>query len=614
MIRYVNRGLQIVVDLSMLSLAYWLAFFFRFEFHPEFEFIKLLFFTWPYVILFEYLTLALFGVPRFAWRYVGIKEMKVILIAMAASSAVLVGLRLGMVHVGGYAKFVTIPLGVLAMNFIMAFLGIAGARVIRRILAERDERLLASRRSMTAYAKTLLIGAGRAGVLVAKEVSQNPHLGLHVAGFVDDDREKQGTVIAGVKVLGPTASLRDIAAQTGATEAIITIAAASGTAIRTIVEQCEKARLPVKIIPGIYEIIGGKVNLSRIREVGIEDLLGRSPVELDEDAIAAYLTGKRVLVTGAGGSIGSEACRQIARFAPEKLVLVEQAENALYEIHKELAPDYPFIVPAIADVTDAERMDELFSSYAPQVVFHAAAHKHVPMMEWNPGEAVKNNVFGTRTVVDTADRHGVSEFVMISTDKAVNPTSIMGATKRVAELYVQGMGAKSKTKFVAVRFCNVLGSAGSVIPLFKEQIAKGGPVTVTHPEMQRYFMTIPEACRLVMQAATMGNSGDIFVLDMGKPVFIKDLARDLIKLSGFSEDEIPIEYTGLRPGEKLFEELSVTGEDMTKTRHPKIFIGRIATVPEAVLEEQFARMRTCAVCRDNAAIRACLKTLVPEME
>jgi FlaA1/EpsC-like NDP-sugar epimerase len=440
-------------------------------------------------------------------------------------------------------------------------------------------------------------------------------MGIEVVGFVDDDAMKVGTVIQGHKVLGDSASIARIAKERSAEQAIITIASAAGSTIRKIVEVCEKAGLPVKIIPGIYEILQGKVGISRIREVTIEDLLGREAVELDLEAIGRFLRGKRVLVTGAGGSIGSELCRQVARFDPEQIILLEQAENPLFEIDGEMRRERPNLdaVPVIADVCDSNRVDTVFSRFRPQVVFHAAAHKHVPMMEWNPGEALKNNIFGTRKVADAADRFGAEAVVMISTDKAVNPTSVMGASKRVAEVYVQALARRSKTKFVAVRFGNVLGSAGSVIPTFKEQIRRGGPITVTHPEMKRYFMTIPEACQLVMEAATMGQGGEIFVLDMGEPVRIADLARDLIRLSGLTEEEIPIVFTGVRPGEKLFEELSTNGENMSRTRHPKIFIGRIAEYPYAKVTENLAVIAGVTNAATRAEAVAALRTCVPEM-
>ncbi len=615
MSRLFVQSARMFVDLAVLSAAYWLAFLLRFEFALAFIYVKLLFFTWPYVIVFQYLVLALFRIPSFSWRYVGVREAQRIFLALGVAVAVLVTIRLTMVYVGGYAKYVLIPLGVLLMDFAFAFLGVAGVRMVRRMLAERQERGRGRPAAAAPAKRTLLIGAGRAGVLVAREVAQNPHVGIEVVGFVDDDPLKVGTVIQGHKVLGGTADLPALAVAREAEQVVISIAAASGAAIRRIVAACEAIDLPVRIIPGIYEILDGQVSLSRIREVQIEDLLGREAVELDIDLIGSFLADKRVLVTGAGGSIGSELCRQACRFGPARLILLEQAENPLFDIHGELIRGRFSceIVPVIADICDSRRVEQVFAEHRPEVVFHAAAHKHVPMMEWNPGEALKNNVFGTRKVADAADRHGAAAFVMISTDKAVNPTSVMGATKRVAELYIQALGRRSATKFVAVRFGNVLGSAGSVIPVFKEQIRTGGPVTVTHPEMRRYFMTIPEACQLVMQSAAMGTGGEIFVLDMGEPVRIVDLARDLIRLSGFAVDEIPIEFTGVRPGEKLFEELATTGENMDKTRHPKIFIGRFEAHPIDDVERGLEKLAPATDSGSREVVKAALAGMVPEL-
>ena len=609
------RGTQFIVDLAVLSAAWWLAFLLRFERALGVEVLKLAFFTWPYVLLLQYVALVLFEVPRFSWRYVGMREAQRIVAALAAATGVLVIMRLTLIEVGGYTKFVIIPLGVAAIDCVVAVMGIAGVRVFRRFIAEREERRRGGAIQTNAR-RTLLIGAGRAGVMVAKEVMQNPQVGINVVGFVDDDPAKIGTIIQGQRVLGDTASLTKIVTEKNVEQAIITIASSSGASIRHIVKTCEDIGVPVRIIPGIYEILEGSVNLTRIREVTIEDLLGREAVELDLVAIREFLMGKRVLVTGAGGSIGSELCRQIALFGLAKLVLLEQAENALFYIHGELSKEHPGLplVPCIADICDTNRIDNVFANEQPQVVFHAAAHKHVPMMEWNPGEAIKNNVFGTRKVADAADRHGVETFVMISTDKAVNPTSIMGASKRVAEIYVQALSQRSKTRFLAVRFGNVLGSAGSVIPIFREQIRKGGPVTVTHPEMRRYFMTIPEACQLVMQAATLGHGGEIFVLDMGQPVKIVDLARDLIHLSGFSEEEIRIEFSGVRPGEKLYEELSTCSETMVKTRHPKIFIGNIDAYPLESIEASLKLLKETTDAKNPTAVREVFHKIVPEMQ
>ncbi len=615
MSRVVLRGFQHVIDLLVLSAAYWAAFALRFEFSFTLETYKLLLFTWPYVLLLKFGILLAFGVPNLAWRYIGLRELARIVMALGVATAGLVALRIIGPVLGGYFKFITIPFGVSGIDLALAVLGVSGVRVSRRVLAERQERRSRACDG-TEKRRSLLIGAGRAGVMVAKEVEQNPQMGIEVVGFVDDDPLKVGSVIQGHKVLGDSASIARIAAERGAQQAIITIASASGATIRKIVAGCEKAGLPVRIIPGIYEILQGKVGITRIREVTIEDLLGREAVELDLEAIGRFLCGKRVLVTGAGGSIGSELCRQVARFDPDQLILLEQAENPLFEIDSELRREHPNIdaAPVIADICDSHRVDLVFSRFRPQVVFHAAAHKHVPMMEWNPGEALKNNVFGTKKVADAADRFGTEAFVMISTDKAVNPTSIMGASKRVAEIYVQALARRSKTKYVAVRFGNVLGSAGSVIPTFKEQIRRGGPVTVTHQEMKRYFMTIPEACQLVMEAATMGLGGEIFVLDMGEPVRIADLARDLIRLSGLAPDrDIPIRIIGRRAGEKLQEELLTESEAAGARKLGPFYMAQCLPIALPTLLAHVAQLRVAAERGQDHQVVEALQRLVPTL-
>jgi FlaA1/EpsC-like NDP-sugar epimerase len=575
-LRLLNRSLQIAFDIAVLSLAYWLAFLFRFEFAIPSVWMRVLLTTWPYVVLLQYAALAAFGVPRMSWRYISIGDVGRIFFAVVAATAVLAAVRMIGPYVSQGLAILVIPLGVLATNFVVAFLGLAGLRALRRLQGEASDL----RRQATGEkrARVLLVGAGQAGVLVAREISRRPDLGLRAVGFLDDDPVKIGTMIGGLPVLGDTKKVAAIAERKHIDRVLITIANAPGDKIRRITKLCLDARLDTKIIPGIYEIVGEKVNLSRIREVAIEDLLGREPVQLDEDVVGTSIRSRVVLVTGAGGSIGSELCRQVCRFGPARLVLVERFENALFEIHRELTAEFPAVPidPRVADVCDVPRMEQLFEQSKPELVFHAAAHKHVPMMEWNPSEAVKNNVGGTRSLADLSDRFGVQRFVLVSTDKAVNPTSVMGATKRVAEIYLQALSLRSATRFVTVRFGNVLGSAGSVIPIFRQQIARGGPVTVTHPEMRRYFMTIPEASQLVMQAGAMGEGGEIFILDMGEPVKIVDLARDLITLSGLRPDEdIEIRFSGVRPGEKLFEELATDAEHADKTKHPKVFIGRI---------------------------------------
>jgi FlaA1/EpsC-like NDP-sugar epimerase len=608
--RFFNRGLTVVLDAAVLSIAYWMAWLFRLELSVE-AYLDVILVTWPYVIALQYASLAAFGVPRMSWRYVSMRDAARVLFAGAASTAVLVAARLALPGLG--TKLVIIPLGVLAMNFALAFLGLVGVRALRRLQGEAQQRR--QREAGTERTRVLLIGAGEAGVLVAREIANRPDLGLHAVGFLDDDPRKVGASIGGLPVLGRTADVGEIAERKRVDRALLTIANAAGGQIRRITELCRDAELETKIIPGLYEIVGDKVNLSRIREVAIEDLLGREPVRLDEEVVGASIRSRVVLVTGAGGSIGSELCRQVARFGPERLVLVERFENALFEIHRELTAAFPHVPidPRIADVCDARRMEQVFEACKPELVFHAAAHKHVPMMEWNCGEAVKNNVGGTRVVGELADRFGVQRFVLISTDKAVNPTSVMGATKRVAEIYIQALSQRSSTRFVTVRFGNVLGSAGSVIPIFQEQIARGGPVRVTHPDMRRYFMTIPEASQLVMQAGAMGQGGEIFILDMGEPVRIVDLARDLITLSGLRPGEdIAIELTGVRPGEKLFEELSTDAEHADKTKHPKVFIGRIKPHAWEATEAGVLALLAAAEAGVVELVRTALGQIVPE--
>ena len=615
--RIFNRTAQLFIDATALALAYVLAFVVRFEGDIPPVMLRTMAWTLPYVVALFYGSIVIFDVHRLAWRYIGLRDMRRMALAIGCGAVVMVLSRfvaVRSVHSGGLWVRALIPLGVTMSTATFAFVGIVGVRVVRRMIAENIE--VSSRvRQQAEPMRTMLIGAGRAGVLVAKEMAGRPDMGLVPVGFLDDDPVKVGTVMHGVPVLGTTNDLARLCAKNGAKQVLITISQLSGAGVRRITQLCEEAGLPVKIIPGLFEIVGGSVNLSRIREVAIEDLLGREPVKLDEEAIDRVVKGRTVLVTGAGGSIGSELCRQIGRFAPSSLMLVEHSENSLFFIDRELRMLFPSLDIRIflADVRDKARVDAILTRQRPDVIFHAAAHKHVPMMEANPTEAIKNNVLGTKALAELADAHGVSEFVMISTDKAVNPTSVMGASKRAAEIIVQGLSQRSKTRFVAVRFGNVLGSAGSVVPIFKEQIARGGPVTVTDPEMKRYFMTIPEACQLVLQAGAMGKGGEIFVLDMGQPVKIIDLARDLIALSGLRVGEdIEIEVTGTRAGEKLFEELALEEEGAEKTRHPKVFIGRIKPHPWESVVEFVRELEGVAQSVEPAAVRALLQRFIPE--
>jgi FlaA1/EpsC-like NDP-sugar epimerase len=519
----------------------------------------------------------LMGQFRGSWRYVSLRDLVSIAVASQISSFIII---LAYFVFENIARSITgsflfdpnlqLRQSVFLIDWAATIAFVSGMRVLVRSYYEFI------RGGQTEGATRLLIvGAGDPGENLIREILRRPELGYDVVGFVDDDVSRLGHRIHGTEVIGRTHEITDICAEHEVDELLIAMPEAKPRELRAVIDLCKGNNLRFRAIPPMTALITGGVEVSQLRPVDIEDLLGRDPVSLDLDAIGKQLSGRRIVVTGAGGSIGSEMCRQIAPFEPERLILIEQAENALFEIHRELIAAHPQleIVPVVADICDAARIERVFATHRPSTVFHAAAHKHVPMMEANPGEAIKNNVVGTRTIALAADAVGVEKMVMISTDKAVNPTSVMGCSKRVAEIFVQQFGQTSQVQFVTVRFGNVLGSSGSVIPIFREQIAAGGPVTVTHPEMTRYFMTIPEASQLVLQAGTMGRGGEIFVLDMGEPVKIVDLASNMITLSGMRVgEEIEIVFTGTRPGEKLFEELLIDGEHVTATDHPKIGI------------------------------------------
>ncbi len=462
---------------------------------------------------------------------------------------------------------------VMAVTWMLHIIMIGGSRFLLRVLNDKE-----SFRDTSNLKRVLIVGAGQGGSMLARNLKHAPNPDRIPIVFVDDDVNKQQLKVMDVTVAGTTKAIPALVAKHGIDEIIIAIPSLGRVGIKSIYEDCAETNLPVKVMPSIEDVMTGKVAVNEMKEVQIEDLLGRDEVKLDMVAISNKLTDKVILVTGAGGSIGSEICRQVMSFQPRQLILLGHGENSIYIIHMELlqrSSGMIDLVPIIADVQDRDRIFEVVKQYQPDVIYHAAAHKHVPLMEYNPHEAVKNNIFGTKNIAEAAHEFGVGNFVMISTDKAVNPPNIMGATKRIAEMVVQNLAKESKTNFAAVRFGNVLGSRGSVIPLFKKQIEAGGPVTVTHPDMTRYFMTIPEASRLVLQAGTLGGNGEVFVLDMGEPVKIVDLARSLIQLSGFTEDEIRIEFTGLRPGEKMYEELLNPEEIQQEHVYPKIHVGKV---------------------------------------
>ena len=499
------------------------------------------------------------------WRYAGDEEI----LSIIMSSAI-------------YTIISIIAHKILRYNYSILFYLVYGifiaASTIGVRLCYRSGRRLANRGYIEEESRVLLVGAGTAGHVVINEIKRNPQMKKKIVGLLDDDINKVGRRIHNIKILGTTDDVQQIVNQHHIDEIIITMANVSKEEKKAIIEKCQQTKCKLKTLPGMYEIIDGKVDIKKIRDVEIEDLLGREPIKTNLKEISDYVENKVVLVTGGGGSIGSELCRQIATFNPKHLIIVDNYENNAYAIQQELIRKYGNTLnlsTIIASIREEVRMEEIFKEYRPEVVFHAAAHKHVPLMENAPSEAIKNNIFGTYKVASLADKYKVKRFVLISTDKAVNPTNIMGATKRAAEMIIQTINEKSDTEFVAVRFGNVLGSNGSVIPLFKNQILEGGPVTITHPDIIRYFMTIPEAVGLVIQAGAMAKGGEIFILDMGEPVKIVDLANNLIKLSGFEPGEdIKIEFTGLRPGEKLYEELLMSEEGLTSTENKKIFIGK----------------------------------------
>jgi FlaA1/EpsC-like NDP-sugar epimerase len=612
-----HRAVKLCLDLLVLGAAYCLGFGIRFEGvvrSPDLETLRR---SLPYVLLVQCTALIAFRLPSRSWRQVSLLDAKYLGAALAASSWALLLIRL-VADGPGRPLAVTglgnVPLGVLLADLCLGFLGTVALRAWFRHWGERFARR--RRGQEPRQVRTLLLGAGRAGAQVVEELSVRPDLGVAPVGFLDDDPGQLGKIVHGVRVLGTTADFARAVADCRAEQVLITGGGLSGARLRRLLKVCDQCGVSAKIIPGVPDVVAGKVNVSAMRDVALEDLLHREPVHLDTPAIAACVRSRRVLVTGAGGSIGSELCRVVCRFGPAALVLVEQAENSLFHVHRELARAFPDVevVPSVADVCDAARVREIFARWQPHLVLHAAAHKHVPLMESNPGEAVKNNVLGTRCLADCADAAGVRAFVLISTDKAVNPTSVMGVSKRVAEIYLQVRSQHSKTRFLTVRFGNVLGSNGSVIPIFKEQLARGGPLTVTHPDMKRFFMTIPEACQLVLQAAAMGRGGELFLLDMGEQVRILDLAHDMIRLSGLAPDDVGIEFVGLRPGEKLSEELSFKDEQIERTIHPRIFVGHLAPQDWAEVNRQVEELGSLAGRGDAATVRAFLRTIVPEYQ
>ncbi len=567
----------------------------------------------PSVIPFGLLVFWILGLYNRTLRFQSLLDAFAIFVAVTTFSAIKV---LASFYITDFAMVKP----VLIIDWMQLVLLIGGLRIAPRALINVIEisplRSWLFSKSTSKTKRVMIIGAGQGGESIAREIKRNMNLPIEVVGFLDDADEKQGQIIHGIKVVGKTEKLDELCKIYEIDEIIIAIPSASGKELRRIVKLCQNTNIRFKTLPGLQDLIAGKLVSLQLKDIAIEDLLRRAPSEINLAEIAAYITGKTLLVTGAGGSIGSEICRQILPFQPEKLLLLGHGENSIYTIHQELlrSPDLgnTVLLPIITDVQDKDKIDYIFSSFRPDIVFHAAAHKHVPMMELNPEESVKNNVCGTFNVAEAAHKYHVERFVMISTDKAVNPTSVMGASKRTAEKIVKCFAKRSTTRFVAVRFGNVLGSRGSVIPMFKSQIERGGPITITHPNMIRYFMTIPEASKLVIQAGAYGKGGEVFILDMGEPVKILDLAEDLIRLAGLEVGkDIEIKFTGIRLGEKLYEELLTASEGITATKNKKIFIAKPEEVNEEELMMQVNKLKEAAFRANPREVIEAYKVIVP---
>jgi FlaA1/EpsC-like NDP-sugar epimerase len=563
-----HRVWQLLADAALIALAWWLAFWLRFDKGVPAPYHRLMVDTILVVVAIKLTVFIVFGFYNRWWRYVSTRDMwgagRGVTVACLVSDLV--------VYFAHPVKGFPLPRSVAVIDWLLLLAFVAGTRLIARSMIERPGAA-----SLIARGKeVIIVGAGDAAQLVIREMLKAPALGYTPIGLIDDDPRKKNLRLHGIRVLGTTDELRRILRDNAPDEVLIAIPSASGGTRQRVVEIAQDARVPVKTLPGLYELISGDLNLTgQIRPVQVEDVLGREPVEVDVRSIAQYLAGETVLVSGSGGSIGAELCRQIARVAPARLILVEQSESGLFDIERELVGERGFsaVAPVLGDCGDRAKMSQVFERYRPTVVFHAAAYKHVALLEANPLEAVRNNTLATRVLADVAVDYGTRRFVLVSTDKAANPKNLLGQSKALCEWIVEAYGHREeiKTRFVAVRFGNVLNSSGSVIPIFRRQIERGGPVTVTHPEMTRFFMTIPEAVSLIVQAGAIGGRGQVYVLDMGEPVKILDVARNMIRLSGKApETDVPITFVGVRPGEKLHEELWTEGETVGPTSHPKI--------------------------------------------
>jgi FlaA1/EpsC-like NDP-sugar epimerase len=606
-----NRYL-VLVDLLLIVAAILGAFALRFELGPLF------FFYLPFAYWMIGVSLVIkpvifyaFGMYRRMWVYASIRELRLVASAVSTASILVTVILLVFYSFKLFNGFVR---SVLIIDWLLSILFFGGVRFLLRLIAENFKSNNLSSPNLV-NKRVLIIGAGDAGALVVRELQKNPDLNLTSVGFLDDNTTKMGQQIHGVQVLGTVKDIGKVVESKHVDEVIIAIPSAPGKVIRTIADICRLKGIPFRTMPGMYELIGGKVSINRLREVDITDLLRRQPSHMKDELVGYILSGKKVMITGAGGSIGRELCRQIARWSPSGLVLVGHGENSIFESLLEIQETNPSLplTPVIVDVRDSNRLEAAFKKHQPEIVFHAAAHKHVPLMEMNIDEAVNNNVLGTRNVVEACVKFNVEKLVMISTDKAIRPANIMGATKRFSEMIVLDAAKTTGHAYSVVRFGNVLGSRGSVVPLFKHQIARGGPVTITHPEMKRYFMTIPEAVYLVLQAAGMANGGETFVLNMGQQVRILDLAEDLIRLSGLEPGrDIEIAFTGIRPGEKLSEDLWEEGKKFNPTQHPDIFqLEDNTNLYGAELKETINELLTLSNKGDNVAIVKLADKMIP---
>ena len=597
---YLLPGLLLIVDVITIIGVALISLLIRFDGYITSHYLHQMIDALPIMVISYIVMLLSMHLYTRIWRYAGMREMVAVLIATTLGA--------GLFYTGMYVFDKSLPRSIYLISWILSTGVIGIGRMILHYIAMQYGGKQSTDADMV---NTLIIGAGDAGATIAREIERYHKRSRKVIGFIDDDESKFNRLMGGVRILGNRHDIPSIVKENKVKEIIIAMPSVTRNEIRNIMEICSPLKCKVNTLPGMYQLLDDEVLVSHLHPVSIEDLLERDEVRLDMDIVEHYIRDKVVLVTGAGGSIGSELCRQIMRVGPKQLLLLGHGENSIYLINQELKNIYKDgpIIPIIADIRDKQQLDQIFTQYNPQVVFHAAAHKHVPLMEIQPMAAVLNNIYGTRNVADVAGRHGVERFVMISTDKAVNPTSVMGATKRVAEKVIISMNDTYDTKYITVRFGNVLGSRGSVIPLFKKQIEAGGPVTVTDPEMTRYFMTIPEASQLVLQAGAMGKGGEVFLLDMGEPVKIIDLARNMIRLSGLEPDkDIHIKITGLRPGEKKYEELLTSEEGTNRTNHTKIFEAALDTVDRDWLIEKISTFDSCETDMDVIGV---LQDIIP---